>query len=377
MSLQEKNKAYIIVGVSICAILGLMLLIGEILLPFILAIFIAYLINPLILKIQKKLKSRNLAITSFLLIFSIMFFGIIFLFGGHIVKDSKRLVNAVQMFANENQSQIEAIKEKVVDFVDKAYESEAVKSQIENLENLSAEDSDVDLTSAIGSVYSFFTDADKGNKKDESRSSSWNPFFILIYTVFYTVLIIYTYGYFQDKYVKYFDNRMPMNARLAGIWGDFKISFLDYFRQRAKIVMINIIIFIIAFSIVDLPGAIVIGIITGILSYASHFHYLSLPLIGIGSWVLSIEHDTSFYIYFGILLCVFIVISILEETLYFDKIMKSVNGMNPAIMFLAFALWISVFGGLAGTIIALPLTQLILIYLDRLLMYSKERIKTL
>ena len=136
--------------------------------------------------------------------------------------------------------------------------------------------------------------------------------------------------------------------------------------------MINILIFLLSFLIMDLPGAIIIAVIAGLLSYASHFHYLSLPLIGIGCWVLSEESDASFFLYFGIVLAIFIIVSILEETLYFDKIMDSVNGMNPAIMVFAFSLWIFVFGSFVGTIIALPLTQLIMIYLDRLMLYSKE-----
>jgi len=71
---------------------------------------------------------------------------------------------------------------------------------------------------------------------------------------------------------------------------------------------------------------------------------------------------------------VFILISILEETVYFERIMKSVNGMNSAIILLSFTLWIYIFGGFAGTIIALPLTQLILISMDHLLLNSKEEL---
>jgi len=56
--------------------------------------------------------------------------------------------------------------------------------------------------------------------------------------------------------------------------------------------------------------------------------------------------------------------------------MKIVSGMNPAIMLLSFTLWIYVFGGFVGTIVALPLTQLVMIILDRLLLTSvKEKIK--
>ncbi len=193
---------------------------------------------------------------------------------------------------------------------------------------------------------------------------------MLIYTILYTLMILYTYTYFENKYIKYFVTNKHTKKDSYGIWQDFKLVFLNYFRQRAKVVLISMLIFISAFSLINLPGAIIIGIIAGILCYASHFHFLTLPLTAVGCWVLSMEHDLSFFLFFGIILIVYILVSILEETIFFDKIMKSVNGMNPAIMILAFALWCYIFGGFIGTIIALPLTQLILIYIDRLLLHS-------
>ena len=77
-------------GLYLLVLIVILLLIGEIILPFIAAIFIAYLLNPLILSIQKKTRNRSLAVTSFLLLSTLMLFGIIFFFGEHLVKDSQR-----------------------------------------------------------------------------------------------------------------------------------------------------------------------------------------------------------------------------------------------------------------------------------------------
>ena len=200
---------------------------------------------------------------------------------------------------------------------------------------------------------------------------------MLIYTALYSVVILYTYDYFEEKQNKYFEKNKRNNDKLDGVWQDFKTVFLKYFRQRTKVVMISICIFILAFSLMDLPGAIIIGIIAGILTYAAHFHYFSLPLVGIGCWMLSIENNTNFFLFFGIVLAVYVLISLLEETVFFNKIMQSVSGMNPAITILSFVLWIYLFGGFTGTIIALPLTQLILIYIDRIMLFSKEKTKEL
>lgn len=372
MNLTKKNKSYLIGGLSLGIILVLLLLIGEIVLPFVFAIFIAYLLNPFILKIQKKIKNRFLAITSFLFVVLLLLVGIIFFFGGHLVKDTKRLVSSVEIFTQENEQQIKDIKNNVISFLDNTYKSEEVKTQIENL---NTEENKESLVAAIGSVYSFFGESTEN--EIDPKPERWSTFYMLIYTIMYAVFIMYSYDYFEGKYTKYFRNRKLVNKKLEGILSDFKITFINYFRQRTKVVFINMVIFIIAFSIMDLPGAIIIGVVTGALSYASQYHYLSLPLTGIGCWVLSMESNTSFFLYFGIILFVFILVSILEETVYFDKIMKSVNGMNAAIVLLAFTLWIYVFGGFVGTIIAFPLTQLIMIITERLLLNSTEEFSKL
>ena len=79
-------------------------------------------------------------------------------------------------------------------------------------------------------------------------------------------------------------------------------------------------------------------------------------------------------LFFGIVLGVYALVSALEETVFFNRIMKSVSGMNPAITILAFSFWVYVLGGFVGTILALPLTQLVLIYLDRILEHQKEQL---
>lgn len=370
MILSVKNNGYLIEVLLFVVIMVLMFLIGEIMLPFILALFISYLLNPIILKIQKRIKNKNLALTSFFFGSCLLLIGTVFFFGGHVVKDSKRLVNTVDVFGQQNEEQIKKIKNKVLVYAGQVYESDFVKEKIEGLDSVTVEGSQKNLMSTLSSVYSFFETPEK-NGEDE-KSESWSLLYIVFYTLIYTVFILYSYDYFEGKYDRYLANRKTSNSMYKDVLADFKIIFVNYFKQRTKVVFLNIAISIISFSIVDLPGAIIIGIVTGILSYASHFHYLSLPLTAIGCWVLSVEHDTNFFIYFGMVLFVYIVISILEETLYFDKIMKSVSGMNPAIIVLSFALWISIFGEFNGTIIALPLTQLILIYVDRFLLYWNE-----
>lgn len=376
MNLSEKTKAYLIGALFLIVIVALLWLVGEIVLPFVFALFLAYLINPLILKIKKRIKNRSLAITSFLLIVALLFAGVITFFGGHIIKDTKRLVYAVETFTQQNEQKIKEIKGSLETFVDNVYNHEIVKEQLQSSDTLTSDEKKEGLMSALESVYSFF-DSPSEVKEEQPVAKPWSTFSMLTYTLLYTIFILYSFGYFEDKYLKYFGEAKPTNKIFEATWRDFNLVFISYFKQRAKVVLLNIVIFIIAFIFMDLPGAIIIGIISGLLTYASHFQYLSLPLVAIGCWVLSIENDHSFFLYFVVSAAIYILVSVLEETVYFDKVMKSVNGMNPAVILLAFTLWISIFGGFIGTIIALPITQLIMVYADRLLMYSKETRKAL
>lgn len=344
---------------------------GEFVLPFVFALFLAYLINPVILLIQKKIPNRNLAITSLLTTAVILIVGIMIFFGSYFVKDTKRLISAVDVFIEQNDEEIKEVKDKVGGFLSGVYESDAVQDQIVSMDSLSTEEKEKDLTESLSSVYTFLSDSD--DQPEENKPEPWNGFFMFIYTIVYLVLILYTYDYFERKYDQYFKGREPMNPFFQRIWLDFKGVFLNYFRQRTKVVLINMAVFVLAFTIIDLPGAIVIGILTGVLTYASHFHYLSLPVVAIGCWVLSVETGLHFFLFFGILLGVYVLISVLEETVFFEKIMKSVSGLNPAILVLAFVLWVYLLGGFIGTVLAIPLTQLILIYLGEILDYQKER----
>lgn len=90
------------------------------------------------------------------------------------------------------------------------------------------------------------------------------------------------------------------------------------------------------------------------------------------------ETQNNIFIYFGIVLGIFMLASILEEMLLVPKIMEANNGMNPVIMILAVSIWAYVLG-LLGVLIAVPLTSLIITYVKRFIFenISEPPIKTI
>lgn len=375
-----KNYRPYIISILVIAIgIALFYYLGEIILPFFIGLIGAYLVNPLIKRMHQKGLNRNLVVTTYLFGSLILFLGIGFLFGAELVRDVKRLNNGIQTFVTDHQSQIDESNEQVRTFIQSVYSMDEFEKQIE--EQKAATDSSStavfdQVKTAFGSLTSFFDSSENTSTKDDQPDRSLNWMLIFFSSIGYFIYILYTYPYFEQKLNKYFDQKVKNTHAVQEFIQDFQRIFMHYFKQRTKIVLINFCVFLTAFLIIDLPASILIALFAALLSYISHFHFIALLPSSLGCWILAMETGNSFWLYFGIVAAVLLLMSILEEVWFYDKIMKDFNGMNPAIMIVSFAIWTHLFGLTIGTLIALPLTTVLLIYVDRLLLYLKEHLTT-
>ena len=67
---------------------------GEILLPFVLGLLLAWLAVPTVKRIQRLIPNRNVAVSCLLLASFLLTVGVMALFGAQIVRDFQRLNNA-------------------------------------------------------------------------------------------------------------------------------------------------------------------------------------------------------------------------------------------------------------------------------------------
>jgi predicted PurR-regulated permease PerM len=358
----KKYKSHLIFSGLILTFVIAFYYAGEIILPFILGLIGAAIFNPAIKKIQKLIPNRSVSVTVLLTMIVGLFVGSIMLFSSLIVNDFKRFNEAFVIFADNNSEGIDEVTNEVKNYISKIYSEVDLEKAIgeTNIDSL-ALDAET-IAASVSKLTSFFSSDAETVEVD--RSYNW--FLIVIYSVGYFIMIIYSYPYFESRYQRYFGQSEKTNKYLTSIIQDFNVTFTTYFRQRTKVVLICSFVFIVAFLIIGIPGAIILGVVAGILCYVSHFHFLALIPLSLSCWALSIEQGQSFLLYFGIVFGLFIIIAVLEELVFFPKIMKGVANMNSAIMFVSIAFWTYVFGGV-GLVIALPLTTVILIYIDRLL----------
>jgi predicted PurR-regulated permease PerM len=368
----KKYKSHLIFLGGLLVLAVLLHFLGQVILPFVIGLILAFAVNPLVKRFQKVIPNRNLAVTVFLLSTTVLLVGSSVLFGGQVVKDFKRLNNAFAIFVDDNHENIDETARTVKEYISKIYPSQTkldsaevnMRSQLDSIaiDSETLEKSFANITSFVGS---------EGDDQGGPRKVNW--FLVLLYSIGYFLVIMYSFPYFESRFTKYFGGERQSHQLFDQLLTEFKQTFLRYFRQRSKVVVISSIIFITAFLIIGIPGAIIIGILAGLLCYISHFQYLALLPLALSCWALSIEQDQSFFLYFGLVFATVVLVSVLEELLFFPKIMKDVATMNPAIMMISLAVWSALFGT-AGFLIAIPLTTVLLSYLDKLLLYRKAHL---
>lgn len=359
---------------------------AVVVLPFFLGLVFAYFVNPIIRKIQKKIQNRALAVTFFFLAFIMIVAGSTMIFATEINHDVKRLNKAFITYAENNREQLDAATKKITSYIDQIYNPEELKKQF-NLEALKDSITNPDfyknidtdkllgsidtdaIKESLSSITSFFSSSDDV-VEEETYEINW--FIVFLSSLLYFIYILYDFNYFESRWDKYLGQK---RSEIAGkVIQEFKNTFFVYFKQRGKIVLIYLVIFISAFFIIGVPGALILGIIAGLLCFIPYLQYLTLIPLALGCLVLSMENDQNFFIYFGIILAVFILSSILEELILYPKFIEKKMSMNPVIMMLSLSVWGYVFG-LFGILIALPLTSLVLSYVKQMLLLGQNPLK--
>ncbi len=285
----KKYKSDLIFFSSLTVFVLIFYFLAVVVLPFFLGLAFAFLFNPFIKKIQRFIKNRNLAVTLFLISIIVLIGGITWLFANQISNDFKRLNATFRTYAENNSEELDETAKTVKSYFEKIYSPEKLKKKLgletkydslkteflkNNNEIIKSLDTDA-VKETLTTIASFFTSNDE--KKETSAGLNW--FIIIISSVGYFIYIIYTFNYFDRKLHNYFDNNRF--EKVSRVVVDIKKTFLSYFKQRAKIVFIYTVIFTSAFFIIGVPGALILGIIAGLLCFIPYLQYLVLiPEVG-------------------------------------------------------------------------------------------------
>lgn len=334
----------LIIGIAIAA--GVIFLINylrDVLLPFFVACFISYLLQPLVEFNRRITHEKGRLFSSILSLLEVILVvgGIVYLFLPHVIGELDMLSRTIREVTSGKRP-LPAELVNIVDWVQRYVNPSDIKDML----------GEMHLSTIITKGTSLL---------NESIS-------VIIGVLGWALTIIYVLFILIDypQIVRGFKLIIPhkYRSRALVVVHDVQVSMNHYFRGQGVVALCAAVFYCIGFSIIGLPLAIPLGILVGLLYMIPYFQYVTLIPVAIICGIYSLNGSESFLVLFGKSLLVYVVSQSICDYIITPHIMGKEMGLNPAVILLSLSVWGSLMG-IIGMIIALPATSLIMAYYER------------
>ena len=337
----------------VIAVLYITNYLSEVLLPFFIAWFFAYLLYPVVKFIENKLHVKVRAISILLAMGAAIAIvgGVIWLIippmidqfdklgevltrWVHQTTHTNNLTMLIKEWLQDNQTTIERFL-KSKDF------SDALKTTMPKVFSVVSQTATV-LMSIVASMI----------------------------TLLYMFFILLDYETLTANWVRIFPkkNRPFWSALMK----DVERELNNYIRGQGLVALCMGIMFCIGFTIIGFPMAIGLGILIGIMDLVPYLHTFALIPTAFLAMLKAADTGQNFWLVFGLAVLVFCVVQVITDMVVTPKIMGKAMGLNPAILLLSLSIWGALLGFL-GLIVALPLTTLLIAYWQRYVTREKPQ----
>ena len=337
----------------VIAVLYITNYLSDVLLPFFIAWFFAYLLYPVVKFIENKLHVKVRAISILLAMGAAIAIvgGVIWLIippmidqfdklgevltrWVHQTTHTNNLTMLIKEWLQDNQSTIERFL-KSKDF------SDALKTTMPKVFSVVSQTATV-LMSIVASMI----------------------------TLLYMFFILLDYETLTANWVRIFPkkNRPFWTALMK----DVERELNNYIRGQGMVSLCMGIMFCIGFTIIGFPMAIGLGILIGIMNLVPYLHTFALIPTAFLAMLKAADTGQNFWVVFGLAFLVFCVVQVITDMVVTPKIMGKAMGLNPAILLLSLSVWGALLGFI-GLIVALPLTTLLIAYWQRYVTREKPQ----
>ncbi|WP_353120900.1 AI-2E family transporter [Dysgonomonas capnocytophagoides] len=333
--------------ISVLAIGGslyFLYLLKDVLLPFLIAWLIAYMLNPIVRFFQRKLRlAHSLAVILTLL--SVV--GVITLLGFILVplieNEIWQINDLIATYDLTSVSNSRGIPVNVADIISRYIDYKEIQNSL-------SKDNIVELVQYLSPAV-------------ETLFSNTISFLFGLTVVFIILLYIIFILLDYDKINELWRFLIPPKYRsiVGRITLDVESSMNKYFRHQAFICLILACLYAAGFQIIGLPLAIMFGIIVGLVHMVPYLQVITFPPAILLCWLRASQTDDSFWVMIGLVALVYVIVQCIMDLFLVPRIMGKAMGLNPAIILLSLSVWGSLLG-IVGMIIAIPLTTLLLSY---------------
>ena len=337
----------------VIAVLYITNYLSEVLLPFFIAWFFAYLLYPVVKFIENKLHVKVRALSILLAMGAAIAIvgGVIWLIippmidqfdklgevltrWVHQTTHTNNLTMLIKEWLQDNQTTIERFL-KSKDF------SDALKTTMPKVFSVVSQTATV-LMSIVASMI----------------------------TLLYMFFILLDYETLTANWIRIF----PKKSRpfWQELMKDVERELNNYIRGQGMVALCMGIMFCIGFTIIGFPMAIGLGILIGIMNLVPYLHTFALIPTAFLAMLKAADTGQNFWVVFGLAFLVFCVVQVITDMVVTPKIMGKAMGLNPAILLLSLSVWGALLGFI-GLIVALPLTTLLIAYWQRYVTREKPQ----
>lgn len=146
-----------------------------------------------------------------------------------------------------------------------------------------------------------------------------------------------------------------------------------YFRGQTLVALSNCVMFSVGFLLIDFPMPIGLGCFIGLISFIPYVQVVGILPAIVLALLRAAETGANFWWLMGGVLLVYVVVQIIQDVFVTPKVMGKIMGLSPAIILLSLSVW-GYMLGILGLIIALPVTTLLFTYYKRYVVKDRQRL---
>lgn len=185
----------------------------------------------------------------------------------------------------------------------------------------------------------------------------------------YLFFLLLDYDYYTTAWI----NWLPRAQRnfFCRLSEDLGHNMRGYFRGQALVALSNCVMFTLGFWIIGLPMPLGMGLFVGLISFIPYVQVVGFAPAAVLALMEMSDTGRSFWGLMALVLLVYIVVQVLQDTVFTPRIMGKIMGLSSAMVLLSLSIW-SYIAGIIGLIIALPLTTIILAYYKRYILKEPD-----
>ena len=350
----DRVMRFVLWSLGIALVVALVYYLRGVLFPFFAAFLLAYILNPIVNFLEKKVKHRVIAVIIVLVAVALMLFGIGRFFIPQVVHEVRSLGGLIHRL-----------------FTDSAWSARLNEYLPEHLLDSVREIISLDKLAGAMQRLDFWSEVQKVAGNILPRAWGMLSYTKTVIVWFSGAAIIFMYLVFimldMRKLRKGFLGLIPKKMRKsASLFAKEVDKFMgNYFRAQALVAFIVGVLYAIGFGLMGLPMGVAFGLFSGALNMIPYLQLATIPLALLLAVVYALNTGLPFWEVALLISAVYLVVQVVEDFILVPRIVGGSMNLPPVGILLSLSVWGKLLG-ILGLLVAIPFTCLCLVYIKRL-----------